>query len=299
LGKPREAIGEYGRVKDQFPDAAEAINFFTRKDIRLPEVTTVKPGEEAKVPLTFRNVTAANVKVYRIDLLKFSLMQRNLDRITAINLAGIRPYHELTEQLGDGNDFRDREQVLSLPLKDEGAYLLVCRGENLYASGLVLVSPLGLEVQEDAASGRVRVTVKNTVDDRYAHNVHVKVIGTGNSDFISGETDLRGIFVADAIQGTSTVIAKSDENRYAFFRGKTPLGTAQSSPNQQAAQAPNQPAAQEQAKGQANQQTPQSGNAILLQNVLQENWANCNEQRQQYRGLIRNQNKGVKAKEAY
>lgn len=292
LGKPREAIGEYGRVKDKFPDAGEAIDFFTRKDIRLPEVTTVKPGQEAKVPLTFRNVASTNVKVYRIDLLKFSLMQRNLDRITAINLAGIRPYHELTQPLGDGNDFRDREQVLSLPLKDEGAYLLVCRGENLYASGLVLVSPFGLEIQEEAASGRVRVTVKNTVDDRYAHKVHVKVIGSGNSEFVSGDTDLRGIFIADAIAGTSTVIAKADENRYAFFRGKTVLG----SPPHPVSNVQDQGKDKKEAEG---KKLPQSGKEILLENVIQQNTDNNGRQRQQYRSLIRNQNQGVKAKAAY
>ena len=213
LGKPAAAITEYKRVKTRFSDAGEAIDFFTRKSIKLPEVTTVKPGNAAKVPLAFRNVPSANVKVYRIDLLKFELMQRNLNRITAINLAGIRPYHELTLKLGDGNDYRDRKQPLALPLKEEGAYLVVCRGENLYTSGLVLVTPLALEIQEDATSGRVRVTVKNKVSDKYADDVHVKVIGSANTKFTSGETDLRGIFVADAIRGTSTIIARPDTRK--------------------------------------------------------------------------------------
>jgi len=39
-------------------------------------------------------------------------------------------------------------------VKEEGAYLLVCRGGDLYASGLVLVSPLAVEVQEDAPAGK-------------------------------------------------------------------------------------------------------------------------------------------------
>ncbi|MFQ5733788.1 MAG: alpha-2-macroglobulin family protein, partial [Planctomycetaceae bacterium] len=107
LGKPANAITEYTRVKNRFPDAKQSIEFFTRKAIKLPEVSTIKPGDAAKVTLDFRNVATANVKVYRIDLLKFGLMQRNLNRITAINLAGIRPFHELTLNLGDGKDFRD------------------------------------------------------------------------------------------------------------------------------------------------------------------------------------------------
>ncbi|MCH7988231.1 MAG: tetratricopeptide repeat protein [Planctomycetes bacterium] len=289
LGKPADAITEYERVKKRFPDASEAIDFFLRKQIELPEVTTVKPGEAAKVPLKFRNVSSVNVKVYRIDLLKFGLMQRNLNRITAINLAGIRPYHELTVQLGDGKDYRNRERSLDLPLKEEGAYLVVCRGENLYASGLVLVTPLTLQIQEDADSGRVRVTVKDLVADKYRQDVQVKVIGTSNDKFISGETDLRGIFVADDIRGTSTVIAKSDKNRYAFYRGKTVLGNAQ---------LPNAPARKISVQGSpADEKSSRKGQ--LLDNLRRGNSLIQEQQRSQYRKLLENKEDGVKAKKAF
>ncbi|MCH7692390.1 MAG: hypothetical protein IID50_02990 [Proteobacteria bacterium] len=222
-----------------------------------------------KVPLEFRNVASANVKVYRIDLMKFGLMQRNLNRITAINLAGIRPFHELTLKLGDGHDYRDRKQPLELPLKKEGAYLVVCRGENLYTSGLVVISPLSLEIQEDATSGRVRVTVKDKVADKYAKDVHVKVIGSANPKFTSGETDLRGIFIADAIRGTSTIIARSGKDRYAFYRGKTRLGNVPR-------RAPTAPRSRTGKPGR-----PQaSGKSQLLKNFGNQNSIFNNEQRQ-------------------
>ncbi len=286
LGKPAEAIAEYSRVKDRFSDASEAIEFFTRKEISLPEVTTVKPADSAKVPLKFRNVTSANIKVYRIDLLKFGLLQRNLTRITGINLAGIRPYHDLTLELGDGKDYRDREKELELPLKEEGAYLVVCQGDNQYTSGLVLVSPLALEIQEDAPSGRVRVTVKDVVADRFVHNVHVKVIGSSNDQFVSGQSDLRGIFVADGILGTSTVIARTEANRYAFYRGKVTLGKAPE-PSRRAPAA--KPA--EQQEGQATD--------LLRRNLQEQNTIYNNDQRGNYRNLLKNPTKGVKAKAAF
>jgi uncharacterized protein YfaS (alpha-2-macroglobulin family)/tetratricopeptide (TPR) repeat protein len=286
LGKPAKAIAEYKRVKDRFSDAGEAIDFFSRKDIKLPEITTVKPGEPLKVPLKFRNVANANVKVYRIDLLKFGLMQRNLNRITAINLAGIRPYHELTLDLGDGHDYRDREQPLQLPLKEEGAYLVVCRGENLYTSGLVLISPLSLEIQEDAQSSRVRVTVKNVVNAHYVHKVHVKVIGSANQQFISGETDLRGIFAADAIRGTSTVIAKVDQNRYAFYRGTKVLGNVALNDKKSNRKA-------------ARKKLNSSKRGVLLDNIIEQNGIFNSFQRSNYRNLLNNDNSGVKAKLAF
>jgi hypothetical protein len=238
LGQAAEAIKEYTRVEDRFADAKEAIAYFTRKAIELPEVTTVKPGQPAEVELKFRNVPTCDTKVYRIDLMKFSLLRRNLGGITQINLAGIHPYYEATVELGDGKDYRDRTHKLPLPLKEEGAYLVVCRGESLHASGLVLLTPLAVEVQEDATSGRVRTTVKDVAAEKYLHDVHVKVIGSSNPDFVSGETDLRGVFVADGIQGTSTVIAQIEPSRYAFYRGQTPLAVPPPQPAVQAQQAP-------------------------------------------------------------
>ena len=52
---------------------------------------------------------------------------------------------------------------MSLDLEGEGAYLVICRGDDLFSSGLVLITPLDIEVQEDAVSGRVRVNVRDVV----------------------------------------------------------------------------------------------------------------------------------------
>ena len=261
LGEAAKAIAEYTRVEDRFADAKQAIAYFTRQEISVPEVTVVRPGDPADLELKFRNLPTADVKLYRIDLMKFSLLKRNLAGITQINLAGINPLYEATLKLGDGKDYRDRTQKLALPVKEEGAYLLVCRGADLYASGLVLVSPLAVEVQEDAPSGQVRVTVKNVVKDHYVSEVHAKVIGSRNGEFISGDTDLRGVFVAQGIQGTSTVIAQADAGRYAFFRGQTQLGAA---PEPAKPQAEAQQAAQPAANGGDN-------NNGLLDNVMRGN----------------------------
>ena len=226
LGQAADAIEQYTRVSERFADAKEAIAYFTRRDISLPEVTTIEPGKPVEVELAFRNVPKCETKVYRIDLMKFSLLRRNLQGITNINLAGIQPFFEQEIELGDGKDYRNRKHKLDLPLKEEGAYLVVCRGDDRHASGLVLVSPLTLDIQEDTTSGRVRAIVKDRMTEKYHSDVHVKVIGTSNPDFVAGETDLRGIFIADGIQGTSTVIAQTSGGRYAFYRGKQHLGAA-------------------------------------------------------------------------
>ena len=256
LGKAAQAIAEYTRVEDRFADAKQAIAYFMRQEISLPEVTTIRPAQPAEVELKFRNVAAVDTKLYRIDLMKFGLLKRNLAGITQINLAGIRPFFETRLELGDGKDYRDRTHKLTLPVKEEGAYLLVCRGGDLYASGLVLVSPLAVEVQEDAPSGQVRVTVKNVLKDSYISEVQAKVIGSRNDDFVSGATDLRGVFVAQGVRGTSTVIAETDAGRYAFFRGQTELGPAPEPAKPAAAETPPRRPDQRQASRRRPRQRP-------------------------------------------
>jgi TolA-binding protein len=292
LGKAAEAVAEYKKVAERFLDAKQAIDFFLRKAVSAPEVVAVKPGEPAKFPLKFRNVPTVDVKAYRIDLLKFGLLRRDLGNITSVNLSGVKPYHEAVVNLGDGKDYRDRTHDLMLPLKEAGAYLVVCRAEDLYTSGLVLVTPLALEIQEEVESGRVRATVKNTVDERYVPNVQVRVIGSANPDFVAGPTDLRGVFVADGILGNSTVIAKADAG-YAFHRGKSWLGNA---PQPVVPNAPAQAAGQQQRAMPA--QTMQQ--ELLLDNLRGLNRGNQEWNNQQLKQNFYDKNtQGVPAKSAY
>jgi hypothetical protein len=287
LGEAAEAIEEYERVADRFDDARQAIVYFDRKEIRLPEVTAVQPGEPARIELAYRNVPSCDTKVYRIDLMKFSLLKRDLSGITKINLAGIRPYYEGVIELGDGKDYADKTRQLDLPLEEEGAYLVVCRGADLHASGLVLVTPLAVEVQEEVASGRVRATVKDLVKGRMESGVHVKVIGTRNDDFNSGSTDLRGVYVADGIQGTSTVIAQAEGGRFAFFRGTTELGP---------------PSYDVQDRGYSPQVEPlgvQSEKESLLKDLYFQNKAIQESQQRQLEEIYKSNKQGVAPQEAY
>jgi hypothetical protein len=80
-----------------------------------------------------------------------------------------------------------------------------------------------MNVQEDAVSGRVRVNLVDRATGAYVDKADVKVIGSQSGQFISGETDLRGIFVADGIRGMAAAIARDPNRRYAFHRGTIPL----------------------------------------------------------------------------
>ena len=259
---PGKALEYYRQVADRFTDAASAIQFYTRKDLKVPEVSVVRPqakpavaraGDPARpdaaadqggfravgvqsgavaqdplarpgIKLEYRNIAKAEVTVYPVDLMQLYLTRRNLNAIAGIDLAGITPLVEKSVALGDGSDYDDRSRMIDLPLVKEGAYLVMIRGDNLYASGIVLVSPLELEVLEEPASGRVRVTVRDARSKDVLPKVQVKVIGSGNPQFFSGETDLRGVFVAEGVQGQVTAVVRKETTEYAFYRGTSYVG---------------------------------------------------------------------------
>jgi tetratricopeptide (TPR) repeat protein len=222
-GQPALAIEWYSKVKGVYEDAAEAIALFEEKRVTLPEVTVFKPGEPVKLTLDYRNIREGAVQLYKVDLMKLYLREKSLSSITRVNLAGIAPEAGESFALGDGKDFAVKQKVLTLPVKEEGAYLAIVRGDNLFTSGLVLVSALKLEVKENS-SGTVRVTVTDAAGGKAVSDADVKALGSQSMVVQSGSTDPRGVFETGGIAGTATVIVKQGESRYAFHRGNTVIG---------------------------------------------------------------------------
>jgi tetratricopeptide (TPR) repeat protein len=235
------AVACYEKVAEQFPDAREALAGIRERTLALPEVTIARPGEKAKVTLTSRNLGSAELLVYPVDLMTLCLREKNLSHIADVNLAGIAPVVKadvtLAKETGGSapksgesgaqpavpaGAFVPAETSVELGLDQAGAYLVLARAEEHHASGLVLVTPLDLQVKEDA-SGRVRTHVL-VHEGPYVRDVETKVIGSQNDAFVAGSTDPRGLFVADGIRGTATVIARHGKDEYAFWRGTTFLG---------------------------------------------------------------------------
>lgn len=222
--RPSEAVEHYTLVADRYPEASEAADYFAKQTLTMPELTIVPPGDAAKVTLDYRNLKEAEVRVYRVDLMRLYLTRRSLAEAARIDLAGVSPLHAATIALNENTGAQPEKKELALQVSEEGAYLVLARSGNIYASGLLLITPLALDVQEEADAGRLRVNVRESKSGDFLAKVHVKVIGSGSGRFVSGETDLRGVFIADGLRGTATAIARGEGDRYAFFRGETWLG---------------------------------------------------------------------------
>jgi hypothetical protein len=100
------------------------------------------------------------------------------------------------------------------------------RGGDLFASGIVLATSIDLEVMEDTAAGRVRVAAREVGTAKPLAGLQVKLSATHSPGFRDGATDLRGVFVQDGLLGQATIVVRQSAGRYAFFRGKSPLGGA-------------------------------------------------------------------------
>ena len=222
MNKPDKAAEYYEMVSEQFTDAAGALDYFNLESFSIPELTTAPSGKSATVELTHRNIQEAELKVYRVDLMKFYLLRKSMQGMSQIQLSGVKPIYEKRLTLAKGREYRDQITNLKIPLDRDGAYLVVLKSPTRYISGMLLRSNLDIQVQEDSISGRVRVNVLDRRSGRYVSKAHVKVVGSGDGRIQSGFTDMRGIFTAEGISGRAAVIVKKDD-QYAFFSGDTDL----------------------------------------------------------------------------
>ena len=224
-GELDKALKEYERVKESFFDAFQSIEYLTEKGLEIDDVQTFKTGEPASITLRHKNMDRAELRVYKVDLMTFYLTERDLERMTRINLAGIHPETRREISLEDSGKFEWDEETLELSLPDPGAYLVVVSGNGLLTSGMILRSDLEMEAQEDAQQGIVRVNVRSGDGEQYAKDVKIQVRGSHNEQFVKGKTDLRGVFTATGIQGTATVLAQAGD-QYGFYQGTQSLGQA-------------------------------------------------------------------------
>lgn len=222
-GELDRALEQYERVKEAFGDAAESIAYLTEKGLSIADVTLLKNQEPTTIPVRHKNIEKAELSVYKVDLMSFYLTERDLDRMADINLAGITPVIQQTIAFADSSRRDWKEEKISLALNDPGAYLIVLRGDGVSDSGMALRSDLKIEVQEDAEAGAVRVNVEQGDPARLVKDVKVQARGSNNDRFVSGTTDLRGVYSASGIQGAVTVLAQLGD-QYGFYRGTAPLG---------------------------------------------------------------------------
>lgn len=216
LGRTAQALETYRQVEHDFPDAARSIRYLERRSLSMPEVATSKIGDPVEIELAYVGVTRIEVLAYRVDLMRLFLKERNLDRIAGVNLAGITPTTTFERELAPAPAGTTGTARLELPFEEVGAYLVLVRAQEAFASGLALVTPLHMETTRYPDG--VRVTVLEGADRAPVRDVYVKVSDGGS--FSSGRTDLRGALTLSASGDQLTVVSRRGGDEYAFHRAE-------------------------------------------------------------------------------
>jgi len=162
---------------------------------------------------------------------------------------------------------------------------VICRGDELHTSGLVLVTDVELEVTEDPVSGRLRVTALDQESGHYLRDVDVRVVGSGSGQVQQGKTDPRGLFIADGVGGVATVIALHGDGQYAFHRGSTHLGAG-----------PEQRNLRQQQGAQADPGQAPLDSKAYFKNVMDLNYLNIQQRDKSLNDEIQQSRKGVQVK---
>jgi tetratricopeptide (TPR) repeat protein len=216
LGRTDEALTTYRQVEFDFPDAARSIRYLERRSLSMPEVVQTIAGAPVRVSLRYVGIQKVEILAYKVDLMRLFLKERNLDRIAGVGLAGINPTCTFERELPKVPDGTTGVSQIELPFEEVGAYLVLARSQEAFASGLALVTPLTMETM--VYPDGIRVMVLDGNERSPAREVYVKV--SDGTHFHSGKTDLRGALTLNTRGSELTVVARRNDNEYAFHRAQ-------------------------------------------------------------------------------
>ena len=144
---------------------------------------------------------------------------------------------------------------------------------------------------KETQEGSVRATVTDAATGKALADAEVKALGSSSPQVQSGTTDPRGVFEVSGIQGTSTVIVRQGDNRYAFHRGTLALGSH--NPQQPSQNLGNASAAKPSTPASPKRQVLEKGE--YLKNIDESNRAVQKSQIQNWESKRRSNSNGVEA----
>ncbi|QDV08536.1 MG2 domain protein [Planctomycetes bacterium Poly30] len=245
--EPGKAEAYYERVDQAFADARAALQELRAERLKLEEdVVRVRPGEAAKIRFDHKGIERVNVLVYPVDLLTLALRERDLSKVTTVDLAGVTPTLESSIEV-KRSVLRPAEAEIEVQLERPGAYLAMLRGGEIHRSALLLATDLELDVVLPG-DGSVRVQTMLSSTGGFAEGAAIRILGETSGQVESLKTDRRGVATADGLRGRVTVIARATrparegappEHHFAFEGSTHPAGPETPSPKPLPAQASN------------------------------------------------------------
>jgi len=225
LGKIAHAQGDLRKAAEHYrdavgiPDAAEALAFLEEKSFSVDPLVRVKVADAPRLPLRFKNVESVSLRIYPVDLFVLFAVRPSLTDLHLVDLTGIAPVASQEARLPGAAPYRETAGAVDVALPEKGkpgAFLVTIKAGDLERSCILLVSDLGLELQEAGGKVRAYATLPGPSGPVPAPDVFAKV-SDGSRIRASGRTDARGVFESGGIQGRASVVAEK-EGHYAIAR---------------------------------------------------------------------------------
>ncbi len=210
-GQLDAAVAAYEKARNHSVDAADALAFLTEKRLRLPELITAPAGRDLGLELNWKNLSSVDWQIYRVDLPMLLTEELDLAQLD-VDLTGIPAELDERRQLQPEGAYRWQRADVSLPIQEQGVYLIVAKTEAGDQSAVALLGDLQLEVQK--TRGRTRVYVTSRATGRPVEGAYLR-ISNGSSIAARGTTDARGIFETTA--RCKAVVASKDGD-FALWR---------------------------------------------------------------------------------
>ncbi len=211
------AVEAYRRVSRKFPDAADALRFFTRTEFEAPKTVAFRIGETTRVELALKNVERVRAQVYPVDLGTLFALRKSLVAVNDVDLTGLPPVASLDRSFESLKRYTRETRALDLGVEAAGVYLVVMQAGRESASTVVLVSDLAVEVQR--TNQRIRIYVTDRTTGAAVPGALVRV-GDGRRIVLEGRTDPRGVFDGAAPRANAAVLVER-EGHFAFHQETT------------------------------------------------------------------------------
>ncbi len=171
--------------------AQNEISLLNKKSLNLETKKLFLSNEKPTVHVKSRNIDKLKINVYRLDLKEYFRRNQTLHKVEQLDILLIKPDETYNQKIENYRKYQEFKLDLPLKIDKSGAYIISVTSENLKASGLLLVSDLGVVVQGNRKE--LLIYTKNLLNEKGEGKVKV-LVSNGKKIFLEGESNEEGIF---------------------------------------------------------------------------------------------------------